>query len=420
MAVRWRIAILLAVITTINYVDRSVFGVVAPVIRELFAIGDADYGVITAGFLFAYGIGQLLAGPVIDRLGTKRAFGLAALLWSLSTMLHALGRGLWSFFALRVTLGLTEAANFPAATKAVAQWFPAKERSTAVGIFMLGAGLGAIVTPPLTVFIMQTLSWEWAFIIPGGLGLAWVALWQRWFHLPEQHPTIAATERQMILAGRSEQTTTEHWTSLLRHREFWGLLAARAVSDFPFYFFLFWLPQYLIDARGFDLRDIAMFVWLPWVAADLGALTGGWMSSRLVALGKSIDFARKAVIWLGAALVLVTIPAVMVQSAHVALALICFGLFAIQVKGSVFFTLPTDLFPAAKVATVWGVFGAVGSLGGSVLGIIAGNMIETSGYTNVFLMIASLHLVSAAVLQIFVPKIRQTNRRPPGPSSASD
>jgi len=406
MAIRWRIAILLAVITTINYIDRSVFGVVAPVVRKLYEIGDADYGIITSGFLFAYGIGQLLSGPVIDRFGTKRAFGLAALLWSLSTMLHSLGRGLWSFFAMRVTLGLAEAANFPAATKAVAQWFPAKERSTAVGIVMLGAGAGAIITPPLTVWIMETMGWRWAFVIPGALGFVWVILWQRWFHLPEDHPTISDSERQLILAERSPQVAKQSWTSLLRYKEFWGLLIARVVSDFPFYFFLFWLPQYLIDARGFDLRGIALFAWLPWVAADLGALTGGSLSSWLVSKGKSINFARKAVIWLGATMVLVTIPAVQAENSYVALGLICFGLFAIQIKGSVFFTLPTDLFPAGKVATVWGVFGAVGSLGGSLLGILAGYMIQTSGYSNVFYMIAFLHLLSALLLQIFVPRIR--------------
>ena len=406
MAIRWRIAILLAVITTINYIDRSVFGVVAPVVRELFTINDADYGFITSGFLLAYGIGQLVSGPIIDKIGTKRAFGLAALLWSLSTMLHALGRGLWSFFAMRVTLGLAEAANFPAATKAVAQWFPAKERSTAVGIVMLGAGAGAIITPSLTVWIIETMGWRWAFVIPGALGIAWVILWQRWFHLPEDHPTISAQERQMILANRSPQIAKESWTSLLQYKEFWGLLAARLVSDFPFYFFLFWLPQYLIDARGFDLRGIAMFAWLPWIAADLGALTGGSLSSWLVARGKSINFARKAVIWLGATMVLVTIPAVQAENSYTALALICFGLFAIQIKGSVFFTLPTDLFPAGKVATVWGIFGAVGSLGGSLLGILAGYMIQSSGYNNVFFMIAFLHLLSASLLQIFVPKIR--------------
>ncbi len=407
MPVRWRIAILLAVITTINYVDRSVFGVVAPVVRELFAIGDADYALITSGFLFAYGIGQLAAGPVIDRIGTRQAFGIAALLWSLATILHALGRGVWSFFALRITLGVTEAANFPAATKAVAQWFPARERSTAVAIFMLGAGLGAIITPPATVLIMESLGWRWAFVIPGTLGILWVLLWYRWFHLPEMHPTIDAAERSLILTERAMQTTESGWTTVLARREFWGLIVSRAISDFPFYFFLFWLPQYLIDARGFDLRGIAMFAWLPWVAADLGALAGGYLSSWLVQRGRTIDFARKAVIWLGATLVLLVIPAISGSSSAVALSLICFGLFSIQLKQAVFYTLPSDLFPAAKVATVWGAFGAAGSLGGSALGFVAGWLIASSGYEVVFLLIAALHLASALVVQLTVPEIRQ-------------
>ena len=411
MALRWRIAILLAVITTINYIDRSVFGVVAPMIRLQFDIGDADYGLITSGFLLAYGIGQLISGPLIDRLGTKRAFSLAAVFWSVATILHALGRGLWSFFALRILLGLAEAANFPAASKAVAQWFPANERSTAVAIFMLGAGLGAIITPPLTVWTMQTLGWQWAFIIPGSLGLIWVFLWQRWYHLPETHPTIEPTEKALILEQRSNQQSQGSWTALLSYREFWGILIARVVSDFPFYFFLFWLPQYLIDVRGFDLRAIAMFAWLPWVAADLGALTGGSLSSALVTRGYTINRARKTVIWLGAVLVaLAVIPAYYTASSALALALICFGLFAIQVKGSVFFTLPTDLFPADRVATVWGVFGAVGSLGGSILGLLAGYLIQEAGYESVFLMIASLHLISALLLQVFVPKIDVVSR----------
>ncbi|MEK9592993.1 MAG: MFS transporter [Luminiphilus sp.] len=411
MAVRWRIAILLAVITTINYIDRSVFGVVAPVVRGEFGIGDADYGLITSGFLLAYGIGQLISGPLIDRLGTKRAFSLAAVFWSVATILHALGRGLWSFFTLRVVLGVAEAANFPAASKAVAQWFPANERSTAVAIFMLGAGLGAIITPPLTVWTMQTLGWQWAFIIPGSLGLIWVILWQRWYHLPETHPTIDPIEKALILDNRSSQQSQGGWSSLLGYREFWGILIARVVSDFPFYFFLFWLPQYLIDVRGFDLRAIALFAWLPWVAADLGALAGGSLSSALVTRGQTINRARKTVIWLGAVLVaMAVIPAYYTESSALALALICFGLFAIQIKGSVFFTLPTDLFPADRVATVWGVFGAVGSLGGSLLGLLAGLMIQQAGYESVFLMIASLHLISALLLQVLVPNIRLVER----------
>lgn len=406
MALRWRIAILLAIITTINYVDRSVFAYVAPIIRDLFAIGDEQYGIITSGFLLAYGVGQLLSGPVVDRLGTKRAFSLAAVIWSLATILHAFGRGFVSFLSLRAILGLAEAANFPAATKAVSQWFPAKERSTGVSIFMLGSGIAGIITPPSTVLVMETLGWQWAFILPGSLGLLWVWLWHRWYYLPEHHPTIDAAERSMILEERSPQASKEPWYSLLRYKEFWGLMLARVVSDFPFYFFLFWLPQYLIDARGFNLRDIAMFAWLPWAAADLGALAGGMLSSWFVSHGRSINFARKAVIWLGALMVLVAIPAVRAESGMLALALICFAMFAIQVKGSVFFTLPTDLFPAAKVATVWGVFGAVGSLGASVLGYVAGLLIAGAGYEPVFYLVASLHIVSATLLMLFVPRIR--------------
>lgn len=411
MAVRWRIAILLAVITTINYIDRSVFGVVAPVVRAEFGLSDADYGLITSGFLFAYGLGQLLSGPLIDRLGTKRAFSVAAVCWSVATILHALGRGLWSFLILRIVLGVAEAANFPAASKAVAQWFPAQERSTAIAVFMLGAGLGAIITPPLTVWILESLGWQWAFIIPGAMGLAWVVLWRRWYHLPEEHPDISREEQTLIIDQRSDQGGDGHWTQLLGYREFWGIMIARLVSDFPFYFFLFWLPQYLIDVRGFDLRAIALFAWLPWVAADLGALAGGSASSSLVKRGHTINSARKWVIWVGALMVAIAVvPAYYTQSTTLAFSLICFGLFAIQVKGAAFFTLPTDLFPANRVATVWGVFGAVGSLGGSLLGLLAGYMIQGTGYESVFLLIASLHLISALLLQILVPKIELVTR----------
>ncbi|MFK7954693.1 MAG: MFS transporter [Lysobacterales bacterium] len=409
IAVRWKIALLLALITTINYIDRSVFGVVAPVVRDLFSISDTDYGIITSGFLIAYALGQLVSGPLIDRLGTKRAFSVAVLFWSLSTIAHALGRGLWSFFSLRVTLGIAEAANYPGATKAIAHWFPARERSTAVGIVMLGTGLGAIITPPLAVWIMTTLGWRWAFIIPGALGLVWLWLWHRWYHLPEDHPTISESERNLVLTERSPQTSRGSWFSLLGHRQLWGLLAARLIADFPFYFFLFWLPQYLIDARGFNLRDIALFAWLPFVAADLGAISGGSLSSWLLRRGHSLNVARKAVMWTGAVLMLVTIPAANTESSAVALALICFGMFAIQLRGSVFFTLPTDLFPAARVASVWGIFGAAGSLGAAIFGLIAGAIIDSAGYQPVFYMIAFMHMASLTVLSILVPKIAPTN-----------
>lgn len=181
--------------------------------RGEFGIGDAGYGLITSGFLLAYGVGQMILGPLIDRLGTKRAFSLDAVFWSVATILHAMGLGLWSFLTLRVILGIAEAANFPAASKVVAQWFPANVRSTAVAIFMLGAGLGSIITPPLTVWTIKSLGWQWAFIIPGSLGLAWVILWQRWYHPPETHPAIEPAERALIPENRPGQHSEAIWTS---------------------------------------------------------------------------------------------------------------------------------------------------------------------------------------------------------------
>jgi len=407
MAVRWRIAIMLAVITTINYVDRLSFGMVMPVVRDEFGISDQHYGWLTSAFLGAYALGQLLTGPVIDRLGTRLSFTLAAALWSLSTMLHALGRGVASFLVLRISLGLTEAANFPAALKAVAQWFPASERSTAVGIFMLGAGAGSIITPPLAAGLIENFGWEWAFLVPGGIGLVWAWFWHRWFRLPEDHPRISPAERDFILAERAPQQAGEGWAELLKHREFWGLMISRFVSDGPFYFFVFWLPLYLADERGFNLREIGLFAWIPFVAADLGAWFGGWLSSRIIKNGRSIDFSRKFVIWLGALLMLGAMPAATAGSPYVAIALISLGMFSIQVKSSVFFTLPSDLFSAGRVASVWGAYGAVGSLGAALFAPMAGWLIQNYSYRPLFVAVSLLPILSAALLMIFVPRIRQ-------------
>ena len=239
MATRWRIAILLAVITTINYIDRSVFGVVAPVVRDQFGINDADYGLITSGFLLAYGVGQLISGPLIDRLGTKRAFELAVVFWSAATVLHALGRGVWSFFTMRVVLGLAEAANFPAASKAVAQWFPANERCHSGGYFHVGRGLGCHYHAATDRLDYANAELAVGLHYPGFARIDLGILWRRWYHLPESHPTLDEAERTLILAQRSEQQSGVGWTQLLGYRQFWGILVARIVSDFPFYSFCF-------------------------------------------------------------------------------------------------------------------------------------------------------------------------------------
>ena len=363
---RWFVAVTLCLVTTINYVDRQALSVTAPILMETFSLSNADYGLITSGFLFAYAIGQFLSGPVIDRIGTKRAFSIAVVAWSIAGISHAAARGAVGFFLCRVFLGLTEAANFPAALKGIAEWFPAKERSIAVGILTIGPGLGAIIAPPAIGLIIITLGWQWAFIIPGACGFLWLGLWLWLYGSPETHRHISAGEKKLILEGRNVGAPDQEkasWRSLISQRSFQGLMLARFLGDGPFYFFVFWLPAYLATARGFDIKQIAMTAWVPFLAADLGSLFGGWLSARLIANGWSLDRSRKFVIWFGALLVLAAMPVIQVDSAYSAIALIALAMFATQMKASVLFVLPVDIYSAREVATAWGIFGAAGSAG---------------------------------------------------------
>lgn len=414
LAVRWQIAVLLCLITTVNYLDRQAFAVAGPVLVQEFAIDNTEFGLITSAFLLFYGIGHLLTGPFIDRLGTRRAFSIAVVAWSIAGMLHALGRGFWSFLGLRALLGLTEAANFPAAVKAIAEWFPRSDRSLAVGILTVGPGLGAILAPPLLGALIIHAGWQWAFLVPGAAGFVWLWIWRRRFHDVRSHPGLSASERALILsdsnaAGASAAQGGSSWTDavrLLRYREVHGLLLSRVANDGAFYFFVAWLPLYLAQARGFDLRQIAAFAWIPFLAADVGALSGGWLGRRLIHAGWSLDRARKVVIWGGALLVVASLPAGIVDSAGGALLLIAVAMFAIQAKASSLFALPADLFPAARVGTVWGLFGAAGSIGAAVFSASAGYVSQHYAYEPVFVLVGVTQLLSAAFITWFVPRVR--------------
>lgn len=415
LAVRWQIAILLCLITTINYVDRQAIAVAAPVIVEQFALSNTEFGLITSGFLFAYAIGQLFIGPVVDRFGTKRSFRFAVIAWSIAGILHAAGRGFWSFFSLRALLGITESMNFPAAVKAVAEWFPRSERSLAVGIVTMGPGLGALISPPLLGWLILSFGWQWAFIVPGVAGFAWLLIWQARFDSPETHPGISAAERKLIMDDREAEmvdapdTTAAGGGSLLRffaYREVWGLMLSRFVADGAFYFFVSWLPLYLAQERGFDIRAIAIFAIIPFLAADIGSLFGGWLGTRMIRGGMSVNAARKWVIWIGALVIPSALGAVFVESAYVAIALIGIAMFAIQMKASSLFTVPADLFPARDVATIWGLFGAVGSFGGMLFVAFAGWISEHYSYVPIFAAVGVMHIVSAVIVMVMIPNIK--------------
>lgn len=323
-------------------------------------------------------------------------------------MAHALGQGVRSFSVARFALGLGEAVNFPAAFKAVAEWFPRVERSIAVAVVTLGVGFGMIVTPPLAGELILRLGWQWAFLVPGSLGLAWLVLWQRAYHPPEHHPRLDAAELALILEQRDEAPgPPRSMRALLRLPETWVLMASRFVADGAFYFILVFLPTYLTEARGFALRDLALFAWLPFLFADVGSFLGGWTSTRLMRRGWSMARARAVTMWLGAALATAAFPAAYTDSVILCFALICVTLFAIQFKQASLFSLPADLFPARDVATVWGIFGAAGSIGGGLFSSFSGRLADAAGFVPVFAIVAGMHVLSAAIAMLALRKLAQ-------------
>ena len=426
---RWWVALMLLAVTMISYIDRLALSVAAPLLKAEFGFSNEEYGRITLAFLLMYGLGQLLLGPLVDRLGSKRALSLAVLWWSVASILHAFGRGVWSFFAARSFLGITESVNFPGAFKVVSEWFPRSERSLAAGFITAGTGLGAIVAPPLIALLIDAFDrlhaagwspftgWHAAFIVPGVFGFAWLWVWNRRFHAPETDPGLSPEERDLILADRvpgpasapAARSFRDYLGQLrghLRHRETWGLILARFTGDGAFYFFAFWIPLYLRDQRGFSLLEIAWAAALPFLFADVGALTGGWAGQRLIKRGMSVDASRKAMIWVGALLVPLALPAVYVDSGLLAVVCMGLGIFAIQFKQSSLFAIPGDVFPSEHVATVWGMSGAAGSVAAALSQPLIGLVIDRTGsYELVFLLVSSMHIVSALCVSVFIPRI---------------
>jgi ACS family hexuronate transporter-like MFS transporter len=405
---RWWIIGLICLATTINYIDRQSLSVVAPIISQEFNLSNQDYSWLPFWFLFAYSLMQIFSGRLIDIIGTKRGFSLSIIWWSIANMLHAFGQGLWSFSIYRFLLGVGEAGNYPAGLKAIAEWFPKKERATAVGIINAGTGLGAILAPPVVAFLVLYYGWQMAFIVTGAIGFLWLIAWQLVYAKPEEHPRITDEELALIKADREDlgrEEKPKKWAHFLKYKEVWGLMLGRFVCDGAFYFFVFWLPKYLTDVRKFEIKDIGMFGWIPFLAADIGALFGGFLCGYLIKSGKTVDFSRKAVMWLGALIVPVILLASSAESPYTALFLIAVGMFAIQIKSSSLFTVPADLFKSKDVAFVWGLSGAAGSFGGMLFQPLVGWLVQNHSYASVFWVAAFMHIVSAIVVMALIPKI---------------
>jgi ACS family hexuronate transporter-like MFS transporter len=387
--------------STVNYLTRSTLSVASANILKDLSIGEQQYSWIVSGFQSAIML-QPICGYVLDTLGLKFGFALFATAWSFICMAHGFA-GTWqALFGLRALLGFAEGSANPAGMKATAEWFPATERGLAGGFFNMGASLGSMLAAPLVAWAILTHSWQFAFVLTGALGLVWVALWLAFYGSPTTHPALSAGEREYILAGQEQHLAGEGRpaiAAILRQRNFWGIAIPRLLADPTWGTLTFWLPLYLTTVRGFDLKQIALFAWLPFLAADLGCLFGGAISMTLQKYaGMRLIDARRSAFTAGALMMLGVAFVGTVHNPYVAVALLSLAGFAHQTLSVTVITMASDLFKRNEVATVAGMAGTCGNAGVLIFSLLMGALVTRIGYTPFFVGLAALDLLGAVIL----------------------
>ena len=410
---RWRIIALLFFATTINYIDRQVLGMLKPVITDDIHISEADYGYIVSAFQAAYAIGLLFIGRIIDKFGTRISYAVAIVVWSLAGCLHAAARGALGFGIARFFLGLGESANFPAAIKATAEWFPVKERALATGLFNAGSNIGAVISPIIVTCVTVAYGWQMAFIITGALGLVWMVFWLWCYRVPREAKGLSRKEFDYINQDDdtpapdaiAPEADAPKWWQLLRRRASVGICLARFVCDWVWWFFLFWTPDFLEKAHGVHIQQMVLPLIIIYTFSSFGGITGGYISSRLIALGRSVGFARRAGLLVCALLV---VPVVLIPGLHSlwgSILIISLACFAHQGWASNIYTVVSDHYPKAAVATMTSLASFAGSVGGVLAASFVGNVLEVTGsYFVVFLIAGFAYLVAWLLLQAFLPR----------------
>jgi len=406
---RWRILSLLFFATTINYIDRQVIGILKPYIADDLGWSEADYGYIVMAFQIAYAIGLLTTGRLLDKFGTRIAYLWAIVVWSIAGMAHAAARSVVGFASARFALGLGEAANFPAAVKAVAEWFPKKERAFATGLFNSGSAVGAITAPLIVSGITLALGWKWAFIITGSLGLIWIIFWLAFYQSPEKHKAITREELDYINQDEEETESTRNikWKDLFRYKQTAAICTTRFISDWVWWFILFWIPDFLYKVHGVNLKEVVLPLIVIYAISSLGGIGGGWLSSKFIRMGKSIDFARKNTVLICALMVL---PVMMVSSiSNLWVAVLLIGLAAAGHQGwaANIFTIVSDIYPKNAVGSLMGLAGFAAAIGGALSASFVGLLLESTGsYFLIFLIASSVYLINWAILKIFIKEIK--------------
>ena len=407
---RWWIIGLVFIGTVINFIDRLTIAVLAPVITAQLGLTNLQFDSISTWFLVAYTASQGFSGRLYDRVGTRRGFSLSILLWSIAAMAHAFARGLASLSCFRFLLGIGEAGNWPGAAKAIAEWFPVRQRALGMGIFNCGVAAGSIMSPPLIVWLQLRYGWQAVFLATGALGFGWLVLWLLFYETPERHRAITREEYALIQDGRGPATGTHNirWQQLLRYRQVWAIILSRFLTDPVWWFYITWLPLYLYNVRGFSLKQIGLFAWLPYVAAGAGSLSGGWMSGFLIGCGWTVNRSRKAVITVAMLLMFAGIPAALADSAMAALAFISLVTFGFQSWINNVLTAPSDFFPEYAVASVAGLGGVGAGVGAILFTLATGFVVDHfHSYTPILITASLLPVLGTIVFSLLGGPIRR-------------
>jgi MFS transporter, ACS family, hexuronate transporter len=403
---RWVICTLLLLGVTKNYMDRQVLGVLKITLQHNFGWNEIDFGNLVFAFQAAYAVGMLLVGRLVDRLGVRLGYAVTMIFWSLASMAHALGRSLTSFMVARASLGFAESGVFPCSIKSVAEWFPNRERSFAIGIFNAGANVGAILTPLLVPWITIHWGWRWAFLITGGIGFLWVILWLLLYRKPEEHRRVSKAELAYIRSDPARPAARIKWLSLASYRQTWAYVVGKFMIDPVWWFYLYWVPDFLQRKHGLALMQIGVPIMVIYVISDVGSVAGGWFSSSLIKRGKSVSVARKSAMLICALCVLPIMFAYRVESLWGAVLIIGLAAGGHQGFSANLFAVPSDTFPVEAVGSVVGMGGMAGAIGGMLIAKIVGYTLQWTGsYMVPFFIAGSSYLIALACIHILSPRL---------------
>jgi ACS family hexuronate transporter-like MFS transporter len=420
---RWVVVALLFFATTINYLDRQIIGLLKPTLSTQFHWTEIDYGNIVTAFTAAYAIGLLIFGNFIDKIGTKVGYTISLVVWSLAAMLHAVVKSTLGFGAVRVALGLGESGNFPAAIKAVAEWFPKRERAFATGIFNSGANIGAVAAPVIVPWILGIYGWQMAFIITGAIGFIWLIFWLIFYEIPSKHKKITPAEYKFIHSDDEEVKLTGgeekkiRWVQLLGIRQTWTFVAGKLLTDPIWYFFLFWLPSYFSSTFNIDLKKPSLPLVIVYSATTIGSIGGGYLSSWLIKRGWPIFKARKTAMLIFAVCVIPIISARFATNIWQAVGLIGLAAAAHQAWSATIFTTASDMFPKRAISSVVGIGSMAGAVGGIFFPALIGYILETNkqaghilvGYNIIFFVCGCAYLLAWVIMHLLSPKMKKVD-----------